>query len=474
MPEQAPAEGGGRRRTTRLAVVLLLLLLLAVASMIYQNLMNRPLQKAMFLQSNAKCLVCHSEKARLLDSSSVHFPFMQQQCEGCHTNHGDLFERRVREAGLTGEDFRRACGPFIPVAAVQRLLERLLGRKTAGEWQTTQQAKEQMKDSLLYRPFKQSRLRSETELALCMTCHGNLGGLWKVKYRHNPFVRGHCTSCHNPHATEYRPLLQADVRDLCTACHPMAKELAKAQLHPPFELLSCTSCHGPHASDYKILLRKPQKILCLACHPTVAPLTAKSIQHRPFAEGDCTGCHEPHSAPVKPLLPSAQPGFCYKCHPALQADFNRASHHPVGTLIDCTSCHLAHAGDYSWLLLAEGNEMCYACHYEKRIPYVYTAHNEVEYTAIWRGACVNCHVAHGSDWGPLLAKEELELCWTCHPSYSGKTSHPVKRYTYAWHTKGKLLCTSSCHDPHGTQYRNMLLRLPDGLCLACHPVAELP
>jgi len=307
-----------------------------------------------------------------------------------------------------------------------------------------------------------------------MTCHGDLGKGWAAKYKHNPFVKGHCTSCHNPHASSHRPLLQADDRDLCGACHPMAEQLNQAQLHPPFELLACLSCHSPHASNFKVLLRQEQKTLCLACHPSVAPLTERAVQHRPFEQGDCTGCHKPHSAPVKPLLPSREPTFCYKCHSDIQTSFARASHHPVGVVIDCTSCHQPHAWDYRALLLADGNEMCYTCHGDKRFPYAYSAHNEVEYTAVWTGACVNCHVAHGSDWGPLLAKEELSLCWTCHPAYSGKTSHPVARQTAFPRTGGRVTCATHCHDPHGTYNGDMLRRLPDGLCLRCHPANELP
>jgi len=449
------------------------LLLLATASIVYQALTDRPLQKAMFLRSNARCLVCHSEIAALLERRSVHHPFMMQQCTSCHTDHGEQFEKQLEGAGLSGADLGKACGPFIPVAAVQSVLERIFSPTEKG-WKTTAESRgEREAKNLLYRPFKHSRLIN-TELDLCMTCHGNMGGLWRAKYRHNPFVQGHCTSCHSPHASNYSPLLQADPLDLCTACHPMADQLAKAQLHPPFELLACLSCHSPHGSNYKVLLRQSQKILCLACHPTVAPLSAKAVQHDPFEKGDCTGCHEPHSAPVKPLLPSAEPAFCYGCHSEIQNAFARSSHHPVGVLIDCTSCHQPHAWDYADLLLADGNEMCYMCHSDKRFPYVYTAHNQIDYTARWRGACVNCHVAHGSDWGPLLANEELSLCWTCHPSYSGKTSHPVLRRTDFPRTGGRVTCSSNCHNPHGTQYRNMLTKVPDGLCLRCHPANELP
>ncbi len=471
--EDVPEVGGGGRKTTTLAVVLLLLLLLSVASLLYQSLTGGPGRKAQFLAVNARCLVCHSEMEALLDRTSVHHPFAEQQCTSCHTTHGQVFEKRAGVAETAAESFRRACGPFIPIAALQTLLDRVLGTATTKKWTTTSESRTKYsKDDLTFRVREESKLIN-TELRLCMTCHGNLGGLWQARYGHPPFIEGYCTNCHDPHASAFKPLLNQEPRKLCVACHPIAKELKMAQVHPPFEVQDCVSCHSPHASDDKVLLRGPQNVVCLACHPTVAPYTQFAVQHPPFQKGDCTGCHEPHAASVKPLLPSTEPGFCYKCHPEIQNAFARSSHHPVGTLIDCTSCHQPHAWHYSKLLLAQGNEMCFTCHGDKRFPYAYTPHNQVEYTS-FTGACVNCHVAHGSDYRPLLADEELRLCWTCHPAYEGPTNHPYYRQTSYPGAGGRVTCSSSCHNPHGTAYRNMLQRLPDGLCLSCHPPLSLP
>lgn len=466
--------GGGRRKTTALAVVLLLLLLLTVSSVVYQNLTRDQREKAEFLAANARCLVCHAELVPLLEARSVHHPFGKEQCTSCHTTHGDLFEKRIGVADSTGANLRRACGPFIPIAAVQALLDRIFGQPTVKSWKTTSEARKDYKQGdLVYRPFMHAKLVN-TELKLCMTCHGNLGGLWQKKYGHPPFIQGFCTNCHDPHASNDGPLLVREPKALCTSCHPIATELKQAQVHPPFELQDCLSCHGPHASDDKVLLRGPQKTVCLACHPTIGPYFGYSVQHAPFGAGDCTGCHEAHAAPVKPLLPRSEPNFCYECHPEIQSAFSRASRHPVGTLINCSSCHQPHAAHYSSLLLASGNEMCYSCHGDKRLPYVYTAHNEVEYTA-FRGACANCHEAHGSDYAPLLDQEELTLCGTCHPAYRReRVNHPYYRQTSFPRAGGKVTCAASCHDPHGTQYRNMLRKLPDGLCLTCHPVSTLP
>lgn len=471
--EGVPEIGGGRRKTTTAAVVLLLLLLISVGSVLYQSLTGGPARKAIFLATNAKCLVCHSEMAALVDRSSVHYPFEQEQCTSCHTTHGQVFEKRAGAGETAAESFRRACGPFIPIAALQGLLDRIFGTTTTKKWQTTSESRASLKkESLTFKSRKVSKLVN-TELKLCMICHGNLGGLWRNRYRHPPFIEGHCTNCHNPHASNYKPLLNAGPRELCVTCHPIAAELKMAQVHPPFEVQDCLSCHSPHASNEKILLRGPQKVVCLACHPTVAPYTQYAVQHSPFAKGDCTGCHEPHAAQVKPLLPESQPTFCYKCHPEIANSFARASHHPVGTLIECSSCHQPHAWHYSYLLLSQGNEMCFTCHPDKRFPYAGTPHNRVEYTS-FAGSCVNCHEAHGSDYGPLLADEELRLCWTCHPAYEGPTNHPYFRQTSFPRAGGRVTCSHSCHNPHGTEYRNMLQDLPDGLCLGCHPADELP
>jgi predicted CXXCH cytochrome family protein len=270
-------------------------------------------------------------------------------------------------------------------------------------------------------------------------------------------------------------MLTQDVRDLCVTCHKVGPEMERDQVHPSFAARVCLDCHNPHASSYQGILVDSQRSLCFTCHPSVARLSRMGVQHQPFLYDNCTGCHEPHGSNFMPLLIKNQPALCYDCHSAIQKDFLKASHHPVGTIsLNCSDCHDPHATNYSGLLYAEDNDICYACH---RVPiqasYDRSAHQN---TPCWR-----CHTPHGSDWGPLLKGPQPEVCFPCHAKRdfdditggNDRNKHPVRPVFWDVNAKKALSCTSSCHDPHGTEFYFMLryYQYPkDGNCLICHGV----
>ena len=150
------------------------------------------------------------------------------------------------------------------------------------------------------------------------------------------------------------------------------------------------------------------------------------------------------------------------------------STHPLEEKFWCVNCHNPHADYEQYLLPKKGNALCYLCHKDIEKTYLGSDHDFVEWQAE-TGSCLNCHVPHGSDFPPLLLGEGAELCTWCHPTYAHPiVNHPVGNLYKDELTGGTLTCTSSCHNPHGSKYRNMLTSLPDGLCLLCHPVSELP
>ena len=199
------------------------------------------------------------------------------------------------------------------------------------------------------------------------------------------------------------------------------------------------------------------------------------VQHAPFINGNCTGCHQPHGSDYQPLLNAEQPSICYDCHPGIENQFGQPSHHPVGLTMQCDTCHDPHAAQYPGLLAAGGgsNGFCYECHAQIRPSF-----NDSQHAG---QLCINCHTPHGSPYAPLLVDDNPGICFQCHPSsdydQSSRTvyrnKHPVRPNHYDVNNESPLTCTSSCHNPHGTD-KNYMLRYfaspYDGGCLMCHAV----
>ncbi len=81
--------------------------------------------------------------------------------------------------------------------------------------------------------------------------------------------------------------------------------------------------------------------------------------------------------------------------------------------------------------------------------------------------CTACHQVHGNNRADLLVRDEVNLCVSCHQSQRAKmhyaSHHPIK--------EGKMSC-SSCHAPHGSApgVDGMLKteERANDLCLECH------
>lgn len=344
--------------------------------------------------------------------ASVHRPFLLQNCTNCHTAHG------------TGKTRKKS------------KLKDPLGR-------------------------------------LCLSCHQKIAQKTNAVASHFPVKQGGCLECHNPHASKYVRLLKRPVPTVCQVCHRQVRERLARRVHFPFEKGHCLDCHDPHGSNYKGMTREALKDLCIICHKKIATELTRVFVHLPVRES-CTACHGPHAEDWPPLLKLEQTSLCYSCHSRIRSDFILASRHPVPDRLSCTSCHFAHASEFPRLVVRAGNDLCFSCHSLTALNFPNSAHKRISRTAA-PGACVNCHRPHGSEFSPLLAQESVSLCASCHPSYAQQgVSHPVGS-SYADAQRGTyLMCTSTCHDPHGTVNFAMLRIVPDGLCLTCHPTDTLP
>jgi predicted CXXCH cytochrome family protein len=459
-------DGKFRRTRLALAVILLLLLLLFACSFGWFSWLTTGKGKLAFVERNVECLKCHTELIGELSRYTVHDPFLKQDCTACHTPHGRL----VTETRMSGPverwtQFRNSI-EWLPLKwilyAAEGPIARMGGDSKGGAVVGTRQFERKGQVSTLVAP----------ESELCWTCHGGLGPEKGMQYQHPPFEENRCTTCHNPHASDYRRLERAEEKVLCVTCHNVASDFARANMHPPFEQRECTACHKPHASEFRGILVLRQRDLCFTCHQAEAQLQSKAVQHQPFANDNCApGCHMPHSSDYQRLLVKNQPPLCYDCHPGIAQDFLKVSHHPVGTVnLNCADCHSPHAADYQRLLVAEDNAMCYRCHTtamggSKAIKASYEGSKHQPQL------CIRCHTPHGSNVAPLLLKTKPEICLQCHTTMEGKNKHVVRPgYNKYDRASSAITCTDECHDPHGTKFVTML-NAPypqDQLCLSCH------
>lgn len=105
---------------------------------------------------------------------------------------------------------------------------------------------------------------------LCVACHTDKKDLLaeesSTHYIHGIIKGGGCIACHSPHATDHRFQLYEPINELCVGCHTAFQGVVKGHPvggHPvqgvkdprrPERAFACTSCHNPHGSDYKFLL----------------------------------------------------------------------------------------------------------------------------------------------------------------------------------------------------------------------------
>ena len=460
-PDSQGTEDRPRRRWNGLlAVILLLLLLLCCGLTLADLFIMRGSEQARFMARNLECLQCHTELIPDFSRRVVHEPFSRKECTICHTPHGkQVSSITTQSPGKTIQRFRTLL-QWLPLRLLSYVLPGLSRESTSA---TTVAVGDRVISKTTKDSEGETSYLTMPEDKLCWTCHGSMGALLGDTYQHRPFQAGLCGNCHNPHASDQRALLAQAPNKLCFTCHPMGAQINRMQAHPPAKQGWCTDCHSPHASNNKGILVARQRELCFRCHPSVGVLSGLPVQHQPFLDDNCSGCHEPHGSNSSPLLVRSQPALCFNCHPAIENQFAEPSHHPIGVELTCGSCHNPHAAQYPALVDAQNNGFCYRCHGEKLVAYDASSHSAM--------LCIKCHTPHGSQFDPILIAENPRLCLTCHTTKEGQNKHPIGTRFFDLHARRGLTCSSSCHNPHGSEYQYMLKNFnptQDAECLQCH------
>jgi len=283
------------------------------------------------------------------------------------------------------------------------------------------------------------------EADLCYSCHE--GSDFTRTTLHVPISKG-CSKCHEPHIAKFPGMLRQESNALCFSCHEQKGYMGQVGHRTP-ENTNCADCHAPHSTDIPHLLTAPYPNLCYECHKEHASKT----KHGPIREGKCDTCHAPHATDVRMLLKADGPDLCFSCH----ADHTtkRTVHKPV-TEGKCFSCHNAHESGQPFLLKEGVQTLCFTCHDRKIVQADYV-HGPAA-----AGACAICHLSHESDEPSLLMGPVNEICFSCHEDKAEEMErkHP--------HKPAKESC-AKCHNPHASNFPYTLLAEKNkALCGKCH------
>jgi len=325
----------------------------------------------------------------------------------------------------------------------------------------------------------------------CVRCHGDFpGGLSR-----HPALNEGCAACHNPH----KPKGLVEPERVCGRCHKLSDDRFKwphGQLAMG-DVRQCTSCHEPHRSDYPSLLRGKvhyplQKGGCTACHVQEGKKVALRYEgskncmrchgqitgtssiveadkvHQPVYQVDCIACHNPHLGVREDFLLEDPEVLCGWCHGILLRGVENL-HGLFREQGTCYTCHVPHISDFRPLLKRPQKELCTKCHPDVLPEDV--AEQRKLHGALSEGRCTRCHNPHGTNTERLLEGTRDTLCLGCHPKAARNEWGGAYQYLHG--PVGAGNCTA-CHElrhRHDRDRNDGFLRARGkALCDLCHQV----
>ena len=179
--------------------------------------------------------------------------------------------------------------------------------------------------------------------------------------------------------------------------------------------------------------------------------------HPPYLEKNCHYCHDQPGGNVKSYLSLV----CIKCHQEATEQMVMSTRHSPFKFGQCSACHLPHVSTNNSLLKQPKSEICYGCHPDIKPENFLFPHQE--------NPCMLCHQPHASTISKLLLGDPVVLCGEpCHSVAEHGRSNPYGFDVIDPNTNSILTCTSSCHKPHGSDFKNQLAINPRDLCFKCH------
>lgn len=195
--------------------------------------------------------------------------------------------------------------------------------------------------------------------------------------------------------------------------------------------------------------------------------------HTEGNEQKCVPCHvmERKASDESPQNP--EQSSCFICH-RRKAEF-KFVHGPASAWA-CLTCHSEKSKDRKYDVLKPTGKVCYPCHSETMDNWQARKYWHGPYSV---GSCNMCHDPHASDHPFWLRKQTTDICISCHAEkasgvhvvsgFSGN-GHPVRGKRDPRHPGAELSCVS-CHNPHTSQFSELLFKDIDNrlsFCRSCH------
>jgi DmsE family decaheme c-type cytochrome len=228
--------------------------------------------------------------------------------------------------------------------------------------------------------------------------------------------------------------------------------------------------------------------VCKTCHPDVWLNFYKNPHYKSIASGKepeektgCEGCHGPGGdhlaahggkATIRAFSlmgPEQVLDACLACHSKdlTRANVRRSEHSQADVV--CSNCHSIHkAATPKFLLAKQQTELCYTCHAAIRAQFEMPVKHRVNEGVM---QCTDCHNPHGTFSGfgstgttaalVTTALDNEQPCLKCHVDKRGP-------FVYE-HASVRVEGCDGCHVPHGSTNAKLLRRpVTFTLCLECH------
>lgn len=245
-------------------------------------------------------------------------------------------------------------------------------------------------------------------------------------------------------------------------------QVAGQSSSPPDPFIGPQACRACHSAQTNEFFRNPH----------FKSQVAKGLEK---AQVSCEGCHGPGRKHVQAgggkasimafseMTPKQALDRCLTCHSKdlSRGNIHRSSHTQAD--VACTSCHSIHKSETPKALLAkQQTQLCYSCHQDVKAQFSMPFKHRVNEGSVQCSDCHNPHGAPAATWRmssrPRMmqhAQANEEPCLNCHADKRGPFQFE--------HAAVRVDGCESCHSPHGSTNARLLKRpLVFTLCLECH------